>query len=131
MLRYLNVLSVLALVGPAIYVYSIKYETMRYSAEIVKMRHAVERENDRIVMLRAEWAHVTRPGRIQALADRHLDMRAVHADQVVKASDLPDRAARVDAIGRKLELLGLSDPPTGTIEKKAGGQPPAAGRGGR
>ena len=53
MLRYLNVLSVMALVGPAIYAYSIKYETMRYSAEIVKIQHSIERENDRIVMLRA------------------------------------------------------------------------------
>ncbi len=131
MLRYLNVLSVMALVGPAIYAYSIKYETMRYSAEIVKIQHAIERENDRIVMLRAEWAHLTRPGRIQSLADRHLEMHAVHVDQVVKASDLPDRAVRVDAIGRKLELLGLADPPTGTIEKKAGGSTPATGRGGR
>ena len=132
MLRYLNVLSVMALVGPAIYAYSIKYETMRYSAEIVKIQHSIERENDRIVMLRAEWAHLTRPGRIQALADRHLDMQFVHVDQVVKATDLPDRATRVDAIGRKLELLGLADPtPTGTIEKKPGGSAPAAGRGGR
>jgi cell division protein FtsL len=128
MLRYLNVLSVIALVGPAIYVYSIKYETMRYSAEIVKVQHAIERENDRIVMLRAEWAHLTRPGRIQALADRHLEMQAVGADQVVKASDLPERAARVDAIGRKLELLGLGEPTATPGDKKPGSTTPAAVR---
>jgi cell division protein FtsL len=126
MLRYLNVLSVLALVGPATYVYSIKYETMRYSAEIVKIQHSIERENDRIVMLRAEWAHLTRPGRVQALADRHLDMQAVGVDQVVKASDLPERAARVDAIGRKLELLGLADSAATPGDKKPGSAAPAS-----
>jgi len=128
MLRYLNVLSVIALVGPAIYVYSIKYETMRYSAEIVKVQHAIERENDRIVMLRAEWAHLTRPGRIQALADRHLDMQSVNVDQIVKAADLPERAVRIDAIGRKLELLGLAEPTATPNDKRAGATTPTSGR---
>ena len=124
MLRYLNVLSVMALVGPAIYAYSIKYETMRYSAEIVKLQHSIERENDRMGILRAEWAHLTRPGRVQALADRHLDMQTISVDQVVKASDLPERAARVDAIGRKLELLGLTEPtPTPNIKKQGSAAP--------
>ena len=126
MLRYLNVLSVLALVGPAIYAYSIKYETMRYSAEIVKLQHSIERENDRMGILRAEWAHLTRPGRVQALADRHLDMQAVSVDQVVKASDLPERAARVDAIGRKLELLGLAEPTPAPSDRKQGSAAPAS-----
>jgi cell division protein FtsL len=128
MLRYLNVLSVLALVGPAIYAYSIKYETMRYSAEIVKLQHSIERENDRMGILRAEWAHLTRPGRVQALADRHLDMQAVSVDQVVKASDLPERVARVDTIGRKLELLGLAEPTFAPNDKKQGATAPASNR---
>jgi hypothetical protein len=128
MLRYLNVLSVAALVGPAIFAYSIKYETMRYSAEIVKLQHSIERETDRMGMLRAEWAHVIRPGRLQALADRHLEMQAVGVDQVVKASDLPERAARVDAIGRKLEMLGLSEPTATPNDKRMGATTPSSSR---
>jgi hypothetical protein len=128
MLRYLNVISVAALVGPAIFAYSIKYETMRYSAEIVKLQHSIEREHDRMGMLRAEWAHLIRPGRVQALADRHLEMQAVGVDQVVLASDLPDRAARVDAIGRKLELLGLAEPTATPNDKRTGATTPSSGR---
>ena len=128
MLRYLNVLSVAALVGPAIFAYSIKYETMRYSAEIVKLQHSIERENDRMGMLRAEWAHLTRPGRIQALADRHLDLQMVSVDQIVKAADLPERAVRIDAIGRKLELLGLAEPTATPNDKRMGATTPSSGR---
>ncbi len=128
MIRYLNVLSVAALVGPAIFAYSIKYETMRYSAEIVKLQHSIERENDRMGMLRAEWAHLTRPGRIQALADRHLDMQWVSVDQIVTATDLPERAVRIDAIGRKLELLGLAEPTATPNDKRAGATTPSSGR---
>jgi cell division protein FtsL len=109
MIRYINILSIAALVGSASYAYSVKYETMHYSAEIVKLKHAIEREHTNISMLRAEWAHVTRPSRIQALADLHLTMQPVSVDTMVKPGDLPDRAARVDTIGRKLEALGLSD----------------------
>ena len=128
MFRYLNVIAIMALVGSAIYAYSIKYETMRYSAEIVKLQHSIEREHDALGMLKAEWAHLTRPGRIQALADRHLEMQAVSVEQIVKATDLPDQAARVDAIGRKLEALGLSAPTATPHEERNGSATPASAR---
>jgi len=110
MLRYLNIIPIIALLGSAVYAYAIKYETMRYSAEIVKAQHAIQREKDAISMLRAEWSHLSRPTRVQALADRHLDLQNITVDQIVKVADLPDRAARVDTIGRKLESLGMSEP---------------------
>lgn len=110
MLRYLNVIPILGLLGCAVYAYAIKYETMRYSAEIVKARHDIERERNDIAMLRAEWTHLSRPIRVQALADRHLDLQTISVDQIVRVTDLPDRAARVDGIGRKLESLGLAEP---------------------
>jgi len=109
MIRYINILSIAALVGSASYAYSVKYETMRYSAEIVKLKHAIEREHTNIGMLRAEWAHVTRPSRVQALAERHLEMSQVSLDTMIKAGDLPERVARIDTIGRKLEALGLGE----------------------
>ena len=120
MLRYLNIVPIVALLGCAVYAYAIKYETMRYSAEIVKAQHSIQRERDAISMARAEWAHLSRPTRMQALADRHLDLVNITVDQVVKVSDLPDRAARVDTIGRKLESLGLSEPTATPRDERAG-----------
>ena len=108
--RYLNVIAVLALIGCAAQAYAIKYNTMRYAAEIVKVRHQIEGERDANVMLQAEWARLTRPSRVQELADRHLDLVPVTVDQFVKAADLPERGAKIDTIGRKLEALGLSEP---------------------
>jgi cell division protein FtsL len=110
--RYLNVIAIGALVGSAVYAYAIKYETMRYSAEIVKAQHDIQRERDSIGVLRAEWAHLSRPDRVQALSDKHLDLQSVTVDQLSKASDLPDRAAKVDMIGRKLEAMGMAEPTT-------------------
>ncbi len=110
MLRYLNVLAIGALVGSAVYAYSIKYETMLFSAQIGKTTRAIEREHDTIGRLRAEWAYLSRPERIQALADKHLDLQPLALSQIVRLNDLPDRAAPVDTIGRKLEALGLAAP---------------------
>ena len=110
MVRYLNVIAVLALFASAVYAYSIKYETMLYSAQIGKTKHAIDREHDAIGQLRAEWANLTRPDRVQALADKFLDMQQLGTSQIVRLSDLPDRAAPVDEIGRKLANLGLSEP---------------------
>jgi cell division protein FtsL len=120
MIRYINILSIAALVGSAAYAYSIKYETMHYSAEIVKLKHAIEREHTNIGMLRAEWAHVTRPSRVQALAERHLDMQQISVDTMVKPENLPERVARVDTIGRKLEALGLGELMGGAEKRSTG-----------
>jgi cell division protein FtsL len=120
MLRYLNVLAIAALVGSAVYAYSIKYETMLFSAQIGKSTRAIEREHDAIGRLRAEWAYLTRPERVQALAERHLDLQPQALAQIVRLSDLPERAAQVDAIGRKLEALGLAEP-TATPQDPRGG----------
>ena len=109
MIRWLNLIAIGALVGSAAYAYSIKYETARYSAEIVKLQHAIQREKDAIGMSRADYAWLSRPGRVQQLADRHLDLQNFSIEKIAKFNDLPDRAPKVDAIGRKLEALGLSD----------------------
>lgn len=120
MLRYLNIIAVLALLSSAVYAYSIKYETILTSEQIVKTKHAIEREKNAIVTLRSEWAHLTRPERIQTLADKHLgDMKQMALTQIVKPGELPDKAERVDTIGRKLELLGLSEPTATPRDEKS------------
>jgi cell division protein FtsL len=129
MLRLLNVIAILSLLGSAVYAYSIKYETMLTSEQIVKTRHAIDREKNAIVTLKSDWAYLTRPERIQILADKHLDLRQMSLDQSIKVSDLPDKAERVDSIGRKLEMLGLSEPTATPRDEKSSsraGSTPAA-----
>lgn len=111
MWRTLNVLAILALIGSALYAYSIKYETILFSEQIVKVKHNIEREQDRIAALRAEWAYLTRPERLQNLAGKHLDLQQIGKEQIiVSASELPEAPPKVDTIGRKLESLGLAEP---------------------
>ena len=110
MIRILNIVAIAALIGSAIYAYTIKYETIFHAETIVKLQHEIKSEQDKIGMLRAEWAHLIRPERIQALADKFLDLQSLALNQIVKADSLPGKGPKVDAIRRKLEALGLGEP---------------------
>ena len=107
MWRFLHVAAIGALIASAAYVYSVKYQTIYASEQIVKTRHLIAKEKDAINLLRAEFAHLIRPDRLQALADGQLDMQPLALGQIVKPDDLPEPTAKVDSIGRKLESLGL------------------------
>jgi cell division protein FtsL len=107
MLRFLNIVAILALVGSAIYAYSIKYQTSYRAEQIAKTKLEIKSEHDAIAVLRAEWSFMTRPERVQQLADRYLDLQPLTADKIETARGLPERAPHVDAIAAKLDMLGL------------------------
>ena len=110
MIRFMNVIACVALLGSAVYAYSIKYQTLFRAEQIAKMKREIVTARDALAMQRAEWAFLTRPERLQPLADKHLDLQATTVGQIGTLASLPERAQRVDAIGRKLEMLGIAEP---------------------
>lgn len=125
MLRILNVLAVAALIGSAVYAYTVKYETILYAEQIIKTRHLIDKEQDGIEKLKAEWAILTRPDRLAALAGHGLNLGQMSLDQIVGAADLPEPPPKVDSIGRKLDALGLGEP-TATPSPAGGATPSTA-----
>ena len=105
--RLLNILAIASLIGSAIYAYTIKYDTILHAEKIVKLKHEIEREQDQIDILRAEWGHLTRPERIEELARKFLDLQPSELNQIVRADALPEKGPRIDEIENKLEALGL------------------------
>ena len=122
MVRLLNVLAIVALVGSAIYAYSIKYETIFRAEKIVQLRQEIKSESDAIAMSRAEWEHISRPERIEALADKFLNLQQPALSQIVRIDALPEKGVKIDAIGRKLEALGLANPTNTPRDANAIGQ---------
>jgi hypothetical protein len=107
MLRLLNLLSVLVLLGAAGYAYTVKYETSFRTEQIAKAKLEIKAEQDGIGVLRAEWAFLTRPERIQKLSERYLDLEPLALAQIDGFAGIPDRLPHADAIGDKIDLLGL------------------------
>lgn len=112
MLRLLNIVAILALIGSAVYAYSIKYQTAYRAEQIAKTKIEIKQERDAIAVLRADWAYMTRPERLQPLADKYLpDLKPLRVTQMVPAAALPQKS-RNDSIGDKLSEIGLSMPAT-------------------
>jgi hypothetical protein len=125
MIKLLHFAAISALVGSAGYAYSIKYETLYHAEQVVKLKGKVQRERDAIAVLRAEWAHLNRPDRLQATVESHLDLKPMSVQQLARLADLPNRPPREDGIGRKLEALGLLEPTSTPKDKGAAARTPS------
>ncbi len=108
MIRILNFIAIAALIGSAIYAYSIKYQTIFHAEQVASLRAEIKKEQDQIGRLRADWGHLTRPERVQALSEKLLPLQPMAMNQIAQAEQLPAKTAPIDTIGRKLEDLGLS-----------------------
>ena len=95
MMRLLNICVIVALVLAAADVYKIKFESTRQAQRVTKLRMEIRREHDAIATLRAEWAKLDNPARIQSLTRRHLPLKPVEARQIDKLDNLPERPAYV------------------------------------
>lgn len=128
MLRLLHIVVLAALVFAAADVYKIKYESTLQAERVTKLRGELRREQDAIANLRAEWAKLDRPDRIQGLAQRHLQLKQLETSQFDKLDRLPDRpvelvpAGTADPIGAVIETLADVDMLTGSTGD-AGGKP--------
>ena len=113
MMRLLNILVICALVVAAAAVYKIKFVSTLQAARVARLRNELRHERDAIAVLRAEWAKLDRPARIQELADRFLKLQPIKPRQFDDFSKLPARpaapAASSDPIGA---LIGPSSPET-------------------
>lgn len=121
MLRLLNMMVVAILVLAAAWVYEIKYASTQQAERVAKLRIEIRQERDAIAALRAEWAALTNPDRIQRLALRHLHLRPIEALQFDKLDGLPERPPEIvppgttDPIGAIIESTAEDGLRTGSV----------------
>jgi hypothetical protein len=125
MIRLMNVIAILVLVGSAVYAYSIKYSTLYQAEKMAKLKRELQSETDSLAMVRAEWAHVANPVRIEALADQYLGGQVMQLSQIATLAGLPDKGARGDEIGSMMQQLGLSEPTATPATGKTSATPAA------
>jgi hypothetical protein len=127
-MRIVHLIVVAALVAAAVNVYSIKYESAVRAEQVAKLAAEIKHERDTIAALRAEWALLDNPARIQSLVRRHLVLKMLDPAQIEHLDHLPARPAMPlvppsDAIGAIIDGLE-GEPPTGAA---AGAAANAAG----
>ena len=90
-MRFIHLIVVAALVTAAVDVYKIKFESTVQAERLAQLRVEIRRERDGIAALKAEWAQLDNPARIQALAHRHLTLKAIDPTQIEQFDHLPER----------------------------------------
>jgi hypothetical protein len=123
MLRLLHLIVIGALVFAAARVYEIKYSSTRQAERVAALRLEIRQERDAIAALRAEWAKLNNPDRIQMLVRRHLTLRPIEATQFDSLDGLPERPVElvppgtqdpIGAIIKNLENVGDAEVVTGS-----------------
>jgi cell division protein FtsL len=120
-MRLLNLLVIAALILAASFVYKIKFDSTLQAERVGKIAAELRRERNAIANLRAEWAKLDTPGRIQDLANRHLAMKPVGPTQFDNLDRLPDKPPTIvqppiqDPIGAM--LAPAAPDATGSIPK--------------
>lgn len=127
MIRLLHLIAISLLIGSAAYAYSTKYETLYYAEMLAKLKTKVQKERETVAIAKAEWAMLTRPDRLQRIADKHLDLQPMNIAQLARLSDIPNKPGKGDALGQKLDsLMGLEPEATSSTSpaKKPGTSAP-------
>jgi hypothetical protein len=91
MIRILNFTLILATGLICLGVYRVAEEARMSAIELRETRAAIAQENKSMAVLGAEWAELTQPARIQALAQRYLNVTDHPAAQLASVSQLPPK----------------------------------------
>ncbi len=90
-MRLINIFVIAALILAASVVYKIKFDSTLQAEQVAKLAGELRRERNAIATLRAEWAKLDTPGRIQGLASRHLALQPILPTQFDSLDNLPER----------------------------------------
>lgn len=94
MIRWLQIVSVLAAAGAAAFVFQIKYRAEGVAERAAELQRRVDQENETVSLLKAEWSLLIQPTRVQDLVQRHaglLKLQPLDPGQITKLERLPMR----------------------------------------
>ena len=124
-MRIIHLLVVCLLVFGASYVYRIKMESTSRTERVQRLHAEVRAQRDAIAALRAEWARLDSPKRLQGFAERHTKLRPIEARQYDQLKNLPERSPTLinpnepDPIGAMIDTTDR-DLMTGSIPATEG-----------
>jgi hypothetical protein len=91
MIRPLTFICLLSAFGSGLYLYSEKHRAILLDRDIARAIRGTEAARERTGMLRAEWALLNDPGRLQEMADKYLTLKTMAPGQFVQLAELSTR----------------------------------------
>lgn len=71
--------------------FQVKHEVRLLEQELERLNGAILADQEAAHVLRAEWAYLNRPKRLEALSRRYLELAPLAATQIIAIDDLPMR----------------------------------------
>jgi len=94
MMRWLQVISVVAAAGAAVFVFHVKYRAEGVAERAAELQRDLDQEKETMSLLEAEWSLLIQPARVQDLVTRHddvLELQPLEPRQITKIENLPMR----------------------------------------
>ena len=114
MIRPMTCLSLVAALGAGLYLYQVKHNAQMLDRDINRTIKQAGESRDRIGLLKAEWALLNEPERLQTLATQHLpQLQSLQPTQFARLEDLPSRLPGVSTA--PVEAAPVDDAPTTAI----------------
>ena len=92
MIRISDGLLIIAVVVGAVWTYQIKHEAEVSAREVAKLRSEIAAQENKIVLLEADWAILTSPGRLEKVArdfGDELKLQRIQSSQIATFAELP------------------------------------------
>jgi hypothetical protein len=95
MIRPLTLICLAAAFGSGMYLYTEKHRAILLDRDIAHAIRGTEAARERTGLLRAEWALLNDPGRLQEMSDKYLQLKPMAPGQFVQLADLSTRLPAV------------------------------------
>jgi len=92
MMRIVNIVLVVVMLGAATWTYAVKHSAERNVAQIEELERRITLEQETIDLLEADWAYLSQPSRLRKLADLYaeeLQLLQTQPRQIVHPQELP------------------------------------------
>ena len=89
MMRIINFVLVVAVIGLSVGLYDIKYKAEEAVRHARQLEQRIANEQEAIRVLRAEWSYLNQPERLQELASRYTELQPLNAGQIGSFEDVP------------------------------------------
>ncbi len=93
MVRWFNLVIVGLVVATATWTYQVKHDAEAKLDEIRELKRQIALERETIELLKADWAHLSHPSRLQALVERYQEesgLQVTDSNQIIQVDELPD-----------------------------------------
>jgi hypothetical protein len=100
--------------------YQLTYDVVALEEDLAQRNRQILDRQEAIHVLKAEWAYLNEPGRLQRLADRHLDLQPLVGTHVVAMSALSTAGNAAPQVAvAPIKVPRLKPTPTGLGKRGA------------